>query len=64
MLRGVAFGKGTGAILFGYMGCDGTESSLPSCSSIFSPGLCHHSSDVEVWCDSIDHSGECFSAIT
>ena len=56
----VRFGDGTGAILFDYMTCDGTESSLqaPSCLRYSRPEYCHHSNDVGVWCDHIDSSGE------
>ena len=63
------FGRGTGAILFDDMNCDGTEASLraTSCLSRYSNPefYCSHSSDVGVRCDSIGGSGECyFSAIT
>ena len=59
----VRFGQGTGAILFGYMTCDGTETSLqaPSCSRSSNSRYCSHSSDVGVWCDRLDSSGECYS---
>ena len=56
----VRFGRGTGAILFDYMNCDGTETSLhaSSCSSSSQPQFCSHDSDVGVWCDGIGDSGE------
>ena len=61
----VTFGPGTGAILFDEMGCDGTETSLPTCLSRFSrPEYCDHSSDIGVRCDRIGSSGECCSAAT
>ena len=54
------FGRGTGAILFKDMTCDGTETSLqaPSCLRYSRPEYCYHSSDVGVWCDRLDSSGE------
>ena len=54
------FGRGTGAIVFDYMNCDGTETSLQasSCSSSSQPEYCSHDRDVGVWCDSNDNSGE------
>ena len=58
------FGRGTGAILFDDMNCDGTEASLRATSCLLrnsNPESCSHSSDVGVWCDSIDGSGEGFS---
>ena len=57
------FGRGTGAILFGDMTCDGTETSLhaPSCLRYSNPEYCSHSSDVGAWCDRIDNSGEGFN---
>ena len=62
------FGRGTGAILFDDMNCDGTESSLRATSCLWrnsNPDFCSHSSDVGVRCDSIGGSGECYcSAIT
>ena len=54
----VRFGRGTGAILFGYMSCGSSESSLQSCSRSASSRHCSHDSDVGVWCDGIDDSGE------
>ena len=60
----VRFGQGTGAILFDDMTCHGTETSLqaPSCLRSSRPELyCSHSSDVGVWCDRLDSSGECCS---
>jgi len=57
------FGRGTGAILFDDMNCDGTEASLraPSCLRRNSnPEYCSHSSDVGVICDSIGGPGECY----
>ena len=55
------FGHGTGAILYDIMECDGTETLLSSCPSYFysNPWHCSHDSDVGVWCDNIDISGEC-----
>ena len=57
------FGQGTGAILFEQIACDGTETSLqaPSCLRYSNPEYCSHSSDVGVWCDRLDSSGECYS---
>ena len=55
----VRFGPGTGAILFNYMECDGTETLLSSCPMYSNPRYCSHDSDVGVWCDNIDISGEC-----
>ena len=57
------FGPGTGAILFEDIECDGTETSLhaPSCLRDSNPEYCSHSSDVGVWCDHIDSSGEACS---
>ena len=54
------FGRGTGAIFFGYLTCEGTETSLqdPSCSRYSNSEYCSHDSDVGVRCDSIDSSGE------
>ena len=54
------FEQGTGAILFDDMTCDGTETVLqaPSCLRSSNPEYCYHSSDVGVWCDSNDISGE------
>ena len=54
------FGRGTGAILFKDMTCDGTETSLqaPSCLRSSNSRYCSHDSDVGVWCDSLDSSGE------
>jgi len=55
------FGSGTGAILFSDMYCDSTEVSLQtsSCTQYSNPVYCSHSSDVGVWCDSInDGTGE------
>ena len=51
---------GTGAILFDDMTCDGSETSLyaPSCLIYSNPEYYHHSSDVGVWCDRLDSSGE------
>ena len=63
----VRFGRGTGAILFDDMNCDGTEASLraPSCLWRYSnPEYCTHSSDVGVMCDSIGGSGEGHSTVT
>ena len=59
----VRFGHGTGAILFDDMTCDGTETVLqtPSCLTRSRPEYCYHSSDVGVWCDRLDSSGECYS---
>ena len=59
----VRFGQGTGAILFEEMICDGTETVLqaPSCLRYSNPEYCSHSSDVGVWCDRLDSSGECCS---
>lgn len=56
----VKFGRGSGAILFDYMTCDGTETTLQasSCSRSSQPQYCSHDSDVGVWCDSLDSSGE------
>ena len=51
------FGAGTGAIVFGYMNCGGSETSLQSCSGSSSSRFCSHDSDVGVWCDSVDDSG-------
>jgi len=61
------FGRGTGAILFDDMNCDGTEASLraPSCLRRNSnPEYCSHSSDVGVICESIGGPGECYSTVT
>ena len=57
----VRFGAGTGAILFEQMTCNGNETSLqaPSCLRYSNPEYCSHSSDVGVWCDRLDSSGEC-----
>ena len=56
----VKFGPGTGAILFDYIECDGTETLLSSCPSHDDPRYyCSHDNDVGVWCDNIDISGEC-----
>ena len=52
------FGRGTGAISLGYMNCVGTESSLQSCSRASTSQYCSHDSDVGVWCDGIDDSGD------
>ena len=53
------FGPGTGAIsVFGYMRCRGTETSLQSCSRSSTSQSCSHDSDVGVWCDRLDDSGE------
>ena len=62
-ISSLRFRPGTGAILFDDMNCDGTESSLqaPSCLRYSNPDYCSHSSDVGVWCDRIDSSGEGFS---
>ena len=59
----MSFGSGTGAILFDDVTCDGTETSLqaPSCLRYSNPEYCSHSSDVGVWCDRLDSSGECYS---
>ena len=54
----VRFGRGTGAIFFGYMNCGSSESSLQSCSRSSSSRYCSHDSDVGVWCDGIADSGE------
>ena len=51
------FGPGTGAIVFGYMNCGGSENSLQSCSPSSNLQSCSHDDDVGVWCDSIDDSG-------
>ena len=53
------FGRGSGAILFDYMTCDGTETSLQasSCSRSSQPQFCSHDRDVGVWCDRLDDSG-------
>ena len=51
------FGPGTGAIVFGYMNCGGSETSLQSCSGSSSSRYCSHDGDVGVWCDHIDDSG-------
>ena len=56
-ISSVRFGRGTGAILLGYMYCGGTETSLQSCSSSSNVQHCSHDSDVGVWCDRIDDSG-------
>ena len=56
-ISSIRFGPGTGAILFGYMNCVGSENSLQSCSRSSSSRYCSHDSDVGVWCDSIDDSG-------
>ena len=53
------FGPGTGAILFDYIDCDGTETLLSSCPNYLDPWHCSHDSDVGVWCDNIDISGDC-----
>ena len=42
------FGPGTGAIVFGYMRCGGSETSLQSCSTSSSSRYCSHDSDVGV----------------
>ena len=56
----VSFGPGTGAILFDYVECDGTETVFSSCQSYSDPRLrCSHDNDVGLWCDDIDSSGEC-----
>ena len=54
----VRFGRGAGAISLGYMNCDGTETSLQSCSRSSTSRYCSHDSDVGVWCDGIGISGE------
>ena len=54
----VRFGRGTGAISLGYMNCGGGETSLQSCSMSYTSRYCSHHSDVGVWCDGIDNSGE------
>ena len=54
----IGFGPGTGAISPGYMNCDGSETSLQSCSRSSTSRYCSHDSDVGVWCDGIDNSGE------
>ena len=62
-ISSLRFGDGTGAILFDDMTCDGTETSLyaPSCLRYSNPEYYSHSSDVGVWCDRLDSSGEGFS---
>ena len=57
-ISSVKFGRGTGAIFFGYMSCGSSESSLQSCSRSSSSRYCSHDSDVGVWCDGIADSGE------
>ena len=50
---GSYFGRGTGAILLGYVMCDGTEQSLFECarfSSIGSTYCTTHDNDVGVGC--------------
>ena len=41
-----------------YMRCHGTETSLQSCSRSSTSQSCSHDSDVGVWCDHLDDSGE------
>ena len=57
-ISSVRFGRGTGAIFFGYMNCGGAETSLRSCSRSSSSRYCSHDNDVGVWCDLIADSGE------
>ena len=54
----VRFGRGTGAIFFGYMNCGEAETSLQSCSRSSNSYFCSHDNDVGVRCDLIDDSGE------
>ena len=61
-ISSVRFGRGTGAIFFGYMSCGSSESSLQSCSRSSSSRYCSHDSDVGVWCDGIADSGQGMSS--
>ena len=55
MLLSTSFSKGTGAIFFSDLNCEGSESSLLDCPRRFNqpPGLvlsCDHTQDVGIQC--------------
>ena len=54
------FGQGSGGIFLDQVNCDGTESSLISCSSSgVGVHTCDHSRDAGVQCQGIVHSSFC-----